>query len=168
MGRVLFPPEIIEIYGPLFFLGGPIQGAPDWQARAIRLIQILDPLVNIACPRKKYRRGTFVYEAQVDWETHYLRRAGEKGVIIFWLAKQAKRTPGRSYAQTTRFEFGEWTARQQFRRAKIIIGIEEGFTNARYIRRRLAQDCPDVQICSSLAETCSKAIELLIAKNFRG
>ena len=168
MGLVLFPPEIKEIRGPVIFLAGPIKGAPDWQAKAIRFIQMIDPRVNIACPRRGRLGKKFVYEEQVDWETHYLRRAGKNGVIIFWLAKQAKRTPGRPYAQTTRVEFGEWKTRHEFTGAKIIVGIEEGFTNAPYIRRRLGQDCPDVQICGTLMETCSKALRLLTAKNFRG
>jgi len=47
---------------------------------------------------------------------------------------------------------------------KIAIGIEEGFTNASYIKRRLLQDCPELDICSSLEETCRIAVDLLYRK----
>src|SRR4051812_20568877 len=100
----LQPPEIIQTDGPIIFLAGPIQGAPDWQSTAAALIHDLDPSVVVASPRRDYPEGTFVYEHQVDWETHYLRTAGRSGVIAFWLAGQTVETPGRAYAQTTRFE----------------------------------------------------------------
>lgn len=158
---VLQPPEIVDVNEPIIFLAGPIQGAPDWQSEAADLIHDIDSAVVVACPRKDYPDGTFVYERQVDWETHYLRRAGETGVIGFWLAAQAEETPGRAYAQTTRFELAEWKMHHQYEGTEITIGIEEGFGNARYIRRRFAQDCPDVKIADTLEELCQNAVDLL-------
>jgi hypothetical protein len=159
--RLLQPPEIIEIDEPIIFLAGPIQGAPDWQQKAARLIHRQAPHIVVASPRKDYLDGTFVHEKQVDWETYNLRAAGKLGVVAFWLAKQTIETPGRAYAQTTRFELAEWKMRHQYEGAKLTLGIEEDFGNERYIRRRFAQDCPDVLITKSLAAMCLNAVDLV-------
>lgn len=159
---VLQPPEIVETDGPVIFLAGPIQGAPDWQTTAANLIHDIDSSIIIASPRKDYPEGEFVYEKQVDWETHFLRAASRNGVIAFWLAAQIEDTPGRSYAQTTRFELAEWKIHHEHDEAKLTIGIEEGFGNARYIRRRFSQDTPDVKIVDSLEEMCKNAVDLAI------
>ncbi len=95
---LLQPPEIVEADGAVIFLAGPIQGAPDWQTEATSIIHDLDSSIIVASPRKDYPEGTFVYENQVDWETHFLREAGRLGVVSFWLAAQAEDTPGRAYA----------------------------------------------------------------------
>lgn len=157
---LLTPPEIVETTGPVIFLAGPIQGGPDWQTVAARLIHDIDPGIIVASPRKDYPEGTFIYERQVDWETHFLRTAGRSGVIAFWLAAQIEETPGRAYAQTTRFELAEWKMRHEYEGTKLTIGIEEGFGNARYIRRRFAQDTPDVLIVDTLEEMSQNAVDL--------
>jgi hypothetical protein len=159
-GRFIQPPEIVETETPVIFLAGPIQGARDWQTDAAELIHTIDADITVASPRKDYPEGTFVYERQVDWETHFLRQAGRNGVIAFWLAAQAVETPGRSYAQTTRFELAEWKMRHEHDSVKLVIGIEEGFGNARYIRRRFSQDAPEVQITDSLEDLCRTAVDL--------
>ncbi len=158
---LLQPPEIIDIEKPVIFLAGPIQGAPDWQSEAAEIIHNHDASIVVASPRKDYPEGTFVYEKQVDWETHFLRIAGRIGVIGFWLAKQTVETPGRAYAQTTRFELAEWKMRHEYDGTKLSLGIEEGFGNARYIRRRFSQDCPDVPITDNLETMCLNAIQLI-------
>ena len=158
---LLQPPEIIEIDEPVIFLAGPIQGAPDWQTLATNTIHDVDASIVVTSPSKNYSEGTFVYEKQVDWETYFLRQAGRIGVIGFWLAAQVESTPQRAYAQTTRFELAEWKMRHQYEGAKLAIGIEKGFGNARYIRRRFTQDCPDVNITDSLTAMCHVAIDLV-------
>jgi hypothetical protein len=159
--KVLRPPEIHPVEDDIIFLAGPIQGAHDWQSEAIEIFSDLATDLTIACPRKDYAEGEFIYEKQVDWETRHLRLAATRGVILFWLAAQTIETPGRSYAQTTRFELAESKMKHQYESVKMVIGIEEGFGNARYIRRRFSQDCPKVPILSSLASTCEVALELL-------
>jgi hypothetical protein len=158
--RVLQPPEIVETDGPVVFLAGPIQGGPNWQEPAAKLIHDIDPYLIVASPRRDYPEGSFVYERQVDWETHFLRTAGRSGVIAFWLAAQVEETPGRSYAQTTRFELAEWKMRHEYDGTKLAIGIEEGFGNERYIRRRFSQDAPDVPIVDSLEALARSAVDL--------
>lgn len=158
---LLTPPEIVETDGPVIFIAGPVQGAPNWQPLAASIIHDLRPEITVASPRKDYPEGTFVYEKQVDWETYFLRKAGETGVVAFWLAGQIEEILGRAYAQTSRFELAEWKMRHQYEGAKLTLGIEKGFGNARYIRRRFAQDCPDVKITDDLVEMCHNAVELI-------
>lgn len=159
--HVLIPPEIIEAQGPVVFLAGPIQGAQDWQSEAINIIQTIDPAIIIASPRRQSLDDAFDPGKQIDWETHYLRRAGKNGVILFWLAKEFEHDPARAYAQTSRFELAEWKVRHECDGAKLVIGIEKGFTGAKYIKRRFSQDCSEVPILDSLEDTCRKALELL-------
>lgn len=158
---LLQPPEITKVEGSVIFLAGPIQGAPEWQHVAAGIIHALNSGLIVASPRKQYVKGEFAYEKQVDWETHFLNRAAKAGGIMFWLAAQVEETPGRAYAQTSRFELGEWKARQEQAGIKLVVGIEEGFGNERYIRRRLGQDCPSVPILSSLRDTCETIVELV-------
>ncbi len=96
----------------------------------------------------------------VDWETFHLRNAGWNGVVLFWLAKEFEHDCKRAYAQTSRFELGEWKVIHERDGSNLVVGIEEGFTGDRYIKRRLPQDCPEVPILSTLEETCEKAVEL--------
>ncbi len=161
MTKILLPPEIKKVNPPLIFLAGPIQGAEHWQNEAIKIIQKLNPNINIASPRRDYLDGEFVYEAQVDWETHYLNEAAQKGLILFWLAKEAEHDGKRSYAQTSRFELAEWKIKHERDRVKLVLGIEDGFTGAQYIRHRFSQDCPEIRILDSLEKTCEMAVKTL-------
>jgi hypothetical protein len=154
---LITPPDYPAIAGPLIFLAGPIQGAPDWQAQAVRLLTKEAPELHIANPRRVCFPDEFVFDQQVDWETHHLRRAATDGVIHFWLANEAEHDCGRSYAQTTRFELAEWKVRHERGGTRLVVGIDSRFAGAKYIRRRFAQDCPDVAICSTLEETCRRA-----------
>jgi len=168
MANIILPPQYLEhIESPLIFLAGPIQGAYDWQSKAIDLISKKAPDLYIASPRRnlraKYSKGDFtaeLYAEQVDWETFHLRKAGENGVVLFWLAKEFEHHCDRAYAQTTRFELAEWKVRHERDKSKLVIGIEEGFTNAKYIRRRFSQDCQDIIIRQTLEDTCNDAINL--------
>lgn len=168
MNKVIEAPNYLAVNGPLIFLAGPIQGAYHWQNNAISIIQTNAPELWIASPRRtvevKYEKGEFtpsMYNEQVDWETHYLRIAGKNGVVMFWLAKEFEHRCDRAYAQTSRFELGEWKIKHEKEEAKLVVGIEDGFTNARYIRRRMMQDCPDIAICETLETTCLAAINLV-------
>jgi hypothetical protein len=87
-GIVILPPDYQDFSGKLIFLAGPIQGAPDWQSEAIRIIQNLAPEVNIASPRKVYLDKTFEYAKQVDWETFHLRKAAETAQLCFGWRKK--------------------------------------------------------------------------------
>ena len=165
--RVIQPPEIEKTQESIIFLAGPIQGANNWQAEAIKTIRRITSGVTVASPNKDYDEGTFVYEKQVDWETEYLKRAAQNGVVMFWLALQndlgSPNDKGfyRAYAQTSRFELGEMKIKHERDGTKLVVGIEKGFGNERYIRRRFAQDCPDVPIHDDLEDTCRSAVKLI-------
>ncbi|MBR9683764.1 hypothetical protein GOV03_04455 [Candidatus Woesearchaeota archaeon] len=162
--KVILPPNYLEnINGRLIFLAGPIQGAYNWQEQAIETLQTLAPELYVASPRRReiIKKGEFtidMYNEQVDWETYHLRKAGENGAILFWLTKESEHICRRAYAQTSRFELAEWKIRHERDGSNLVVGIEEGFSGAKYIQRRLSQDCPDVPICSTLEETCKTAI----------
>jgi len=160
-GKLILAPNFTEVDGPLIFLAGPIQGAKDWQSEAIKITHNINPQINIASPRRENLSKDFIYEKQVDWETHFLRRTAQDGVILFWLSKEFEHNPDRAYAQTSRFEIAEWKVRHERDGVKLVIGIEEGFTGAKYIRRRFGQDCPEVLILNTLEETCKKAVDLI-------
>jgi hypothetical protein len=151
------PPEYPELeYGKkIIFLAGPIQGAPDWQSEAIKLIHRTNPKILVASPRRFHDCYPFVYEQQVDWETYWLNEAH---LIMFWCAKEEKHFCDRSYAQTTRFEIGEWKQKYKNSKTRLVVGVESGFTNERYLKRRFNQDCPDITIHSSLENTCKDAV----------
>jgi hypothetical protein len=157
--NIIHAPSYRDTSEPIIFLAGPIQGAQYWQMEAARLIHAQKPEIVVASPRRPIMPDpTFNYDEQVKWESEYLKRAGENGVILFWLAKEKERIEGRQYAQTTRHEIAEWMVKHQIFGSKIVVGIEEGFMGDRYIRHRLASDCPTVLVHSNLADLCADAV----------
>src|SRR5437763_86015 len=114
---LIVSPEEPGVTGPVIFLAGPIQGAQDWQAEAARLI---GDRVHVANPR----RPVFPADAfgeQVEWESRWLARAK---AILFWLAAEHEHRCDRAYAQTTRFQLGEWITRAS---ARVVIGSNAAF-----------------------------------------
>lgn len=161
---IIIAPEQREVNRPIIFLAGPIQGAEDWQSRAVEIIHNANPKAVVASPRRFSFAKKFNYDEQVDWETDYLEKAGKNGVILFWLAKEAEVVPGRAYAQTSRWELATWKERHLTQGAKLVVGIEEGFSGARYIRKMLTRECPDIPLLSSLDKTCTAALALNAGK----
>ncbi len=161
---IIIAPRYVEVEGPLLFLGGPIRGAVDWQRKATRYIRRRKPELHIASPRRLISiEGDFpeeMYQEQFDWEHYYIKRAGKKGVMVFWLAKERYHKCDRAYAQTTRFEIGEASANHRLTGIKMVVGIEKGFSGGKYIRKTLAKKCPNVPLCDTLEETCEAAIKL--------
>jgi hypothetical protein len=121
--------------------------------------------VEIACPRRDELNGnrspSLAYDEQVDWEHHHLALAAESGVILFWLAREADHFCDRAYAQTTRFELGEAVTLHRWQQAKVVVGIDEGFSGARYLRKTIARKAPGIPLGSSLADTCDAAMKLI-------
>lgn len=157
--QILYPPNIIEVKEPIIFLAGPIQGSSAWHEIAIAHLRLQVNSVCIACPKvQDFNDVHFDFAKQIDWETHYLRQAARYGVILFWLAKESTHLCQRAYAQTTRFELGEWLTRASFDNTALVVGIEEGFSGAKYIRHRLHQQSRSAY--TSLEETCHAAIDL--------
>lgn len=164
MGNVHFPPVVVRPERPVIFLAGPIQGAPDWQQVAIDYIRSHAPDVDVASPRRPNAvKADFAeggYYAQVEWETALLERAVKRGVVLFWGAKEADPIPGRAYAQTTRVEFGIHLVHAMYG-AWLAVGVEEGFSGARYWRYQVNKKTPWINVRSSLEATCADAITLI-------
>ncbi|MBW2966455.1 nucleoside 2-deoxyribosyltransferase domain-containing protein [Candidatus Woesearchaeota archaeon] len=165
-GEIIIVPRYSNVNGPLVFLAGPIQGALEWQDKAIEILRKNAPDLHIASPRRKEEyEGEFtkeMYYEQVDWETHYLNRAAEDGCIMFWLAEEYTHICSRAYAQTSRFELAKWTTKKLYEeRIKIAVGIDEGFSGARYIRYELSKRADEIPILGSLENTCLKTIEMI-------
>lgn len=101
------------------------------------------------------------YHEQVNWGHEHINHAVNYGVMLFWLARPVIRTAEHAYAQTTRFELGEAMAKHIQMGNKVVVGLEEGFGNEKYIRQTLEQKSPNINIMNSLHETVAKAHELL-------
>jgi hypothetical protein len=145
------------------FLAGPILGTWDWQDAAIKLIKasyeddlpstIFNPRRSSFKDLKDFDETTF--NEQVDWEHKNLQNAQDHGIIMFWLANKTIDMPHRNYALTTLFELGEFfKGNRDNDRARVVVGIEPGFTNEQYLRRTISKKSKFVPIFSTLEETC--------------
>jgi hypothetical protein len=152
----------------IVFLAGPIQGAPDWQEDFILKIQ--KELTNIktniniiiASPKRLEKSKDFDYDEQVNWESYYLNKASKQGVIVFWLAKEKEKVEGRSYAQTTRFEIGEWWAKgQSITDFKIVIGSQKEFEGQRYIEKKFKDEYPNFKLNSNIDDMIKDIIKII-------
>lgn len=157
MAEILTPCTYADIAGPLIFLAGPIQGALDWHAEAIARLRA-GGATAVASPKAIEKHD--YYNEQVAWEHHHLERAGRHGVILFWLAREAQHVCDRAYAQTTRFELGEAVTLHRWQGIKVVVGIEDGFSNARYLRLTIAKKAPGIPLCTTLPQTCEVAMLL--------
>lgn len=165
MGKVIICPEFVsDITGPFVFLAGPIQGAPDWQSEAIEILR-KESSINIASPRRiQLSSSDFEekdYYQQINWEHYCLAYARANGVILFWFPREKVHHPERAYAQTSRFELGREFEAHCMKLSRIIVGIEPGFSNERYLRYTISKYSPDIPLCNTLKETCERALEIL-------
>lgn len=168
MSEVYIPTKYIEtnVRHPVIFLGGPIQGADDWQSKATEIIAKENSYIIVASPRGQYLPGEFDYDGQADWETFHLKRAAKNGVIMFWFPKPLEHFPDRAYAQKSRVGLRQWATRHELGGSDMVIGIEEGFSGEKYIRKRLNRDrkkagLEPIPIFSTLEETCRAAVYIL-------
>lgn len=121
------------------FLAGPIQGAPEWQ----HSIEEIKNVIFYSPRRKNY--NNFNYEEQINWERDYMNYSD---VILFWIPEEEEHVEGRSYAQTTRTEFGEYLALGK----KIIFGCYKDFPGKKYFASKLKEYKLDTEVHSSLNE----------------
>jgi calcineurin-like phosphoesterase family protein len=158
----------------VIFLAGPIQGTNMdviWQEELIKKIQNktkdikLNKDIIIASPRRLEKPENFIYDEQVDWETFYLNKAGNDGIIVFWLAEEYEKIEGRSFAQTTRFEIGEWFAKgKNINNFKILIGIDPKFEGSKYISYKFKQEYPELEIQKNLEKLSKEIVSYLKTK----
>ncbi len=152
--RVVTAPDmgpLAELDGPVIYLNGPIQGVENWQQEAIDMLQDLAPDVHVVSPRMQQFSGA--QEAHWIWETAYSERAALDGAILFWLARETRHRCSRSFAAQTRFELGEWAMKSSAGMARLVVGIERGFTGGPYLQRRFTLADPNIPICRTLRQT---------------
>lgn len=166
--REHLPPTYYETGDePGIFFAGPIQGAPDWQAQALEIIDAVPKSDSLHIFNPRARSVTsYSYEDQVAWEKHYLERARDYGAVLFWLAAQDYSLPyesGRAYAQTTRIEFGRAMGWLDYEPTlNIVIGIDSDYRGGseRYIRT-CAEEF-QLEVYSRLEDTCKAAARLAL------
>jgi hypothetical protein len=144
-------------WGPVVYLAGPIQGAQDWQADAINLLGNMAPDLHIASPRATAFVGGA--DRHLAWEQAFIERAAQNGVVLFYCAKEISHRCNRTYAAQMRFELGEWAVKAQAGLARLVVGIEKGFTGGPYLQRRFTLHYPNVVVCRTLRQTCAAAAE---------
>ena len=124
-----------------------------------------DKNIVICSPRRGAMEDTFEYNEQVDWETYHLDLAANHGVLVFWLPIEEEVIEGRSYAQTSRFEIGEWFAKgQSILDFKIVVGIENGFSGARYITKKFEDTYSNIKVNNSFEDLIKDITEKIIEK----
>jgi hypothetical protein len=64
--RVINFPSLGPVDGPLVYLAGPIEGAPDWQSEALERLLALDKSLNVANPRRALAPGEELASEQID------------------------------------------------------------------------------------------------------
>lgn len=149
---------------PFIFLAGPIKSVNNWQDEAIGLFDkllVLDAV--IATPRSKILPLND-FNNQIDWETKYLNLAGKTGVILFWLANEQTHFCERAFAQTTRFELGEWLAKSKTNGASIVVGIDTNFSGAGYLSHRIRENYSHVPLVHTLKDAINTTILQLLNK----
>ena len=135
MTKIITSPEKFEgkkSKNTFIFLGGPIQGAPNWQNKISNDLKEYNNVIITNPRRKSLHEEKFDFNEQVEWETKYLNLAD---IIVFWLPKEEEIIEGRVYGQTTRFEIGEWIGKNSGK--KFVVGIDKDFPMKRYIKTRL-------------------------------
>ncbi|MBX4197699.1 nucleoside 2-deoxyribosyltransferase domain-containing protein [Candidatus Saccharibacteria bacterium] len=161
------PPDLEQIpeNEPAIFLAGPIQGAPDWQDEAYRLITRdykSSDILHVFNPRV-HGELSHGYQKQVHWEKRHLERARSFGVIAFWFAAKNDMLPyekNRAYAQTSRVELGRAFGWKDFdATTQIVLGIEPTYRggNATYFESMAAEY--DMPVYQTLGSLCLAAIE---------
>lgn len=146
----------------IIFLAGPIQGSSDWHEEFIEKLKNIkiDKNIIICSPKRFKKDHNFIYDEQVDWESFYLTLASKQGIIVFWLANEKEKIDGRSYAQTTRFEIGEWWAKgQSIKEFKIVVGAEKEFDGLKYITKKFIDHYPDFNLNSNINDMVNEIIK---------
>ncbi len=173
----------------LYFLAGPIRGAKDWHAEAIRIISKKDPGAYIVCPSRynvnhelykfsfEYTQSVEDFPNQTLWERHFLAQASYYGCVVFWLPEEDKNNPRKKekgpYAQDTYGELGRWSlisAHQLYpinfrydNHINLVIGAEAGFPGLSVIEKNYAADHNleyPYSLVDSLENTVARAVKL--------
>ena len=175
--KILLPDTYVNIpVTRLYFTAGPILGADDWQATAIKLFAQYDSECYIACPcRYDDTHPLYQYRAmppedasehsnQTYWERYYIRMSMHTGCLIFWLPRESRIAPRPKdqgpYAQDTYGEIGRYFTHKIYSpNLQVVLGYEEGFPGIKTIINNLLAESSAWQahIYTSLEETVKAA-----------
>ena len=157
------------------FLAGPIQGALGWHEEAHKIfIEEYNKLdtdlqITIFSPKREtgIEKNFTQYDVQVEWETLYLKKSGEQGVVLFWFANEKEKVylkdgSLRPFGKTSRSEYGEWKARHDILGCDVVLGLDTDWQKEKYFRTRIEQDGSDIPICSTLRETIQETLNKII------
>jgi hypothetical protein len=162
----------------LIYLAGPIEGAVDWQAEAVKVIDgdiPRDRRVHIANPRwtnipRSRRLGP---DEQLTWNKRYYRRAAwlgahGAGAVVVWVVPESEPRPepyprGYAYAEETRATFAELLGMQQTSNGpiNIALGIHPMYEGDLRGYQHAAQEL-DITIHDSLVNVCRAATALIL------
>jgi hypothetical protein len=133
-----------------------VNSAIGWYRKAIKIIKEIDKTIKIACPFKTKNDDKISQDDFIVWEKHFLEKVEKFGVVLFWLSKEFSL----DQISLLLLKLGELKTHYEFKEIKIVIGIEQGFVYEDYLKSKLHQDCPDLDIYSSLREVCLQAVKL--------
>lgn len=158
--KIIVPNTLVEIdplYGPLFFLAGPVRGGEDWQKKAVEELQRYLKQFYVAIPYYHHSREHFPllerkepgiegrFKRQLNWERHYIDLASKNGCLIFWLPEESKinpRLPDEGpYATDTRGEIARASVELKYNpKNRVVAGAEKDFYSLSQIQRNFALD----------------------------
>lgn len=166
-------PQGLELYRNSLsvFLIGPILGTWEWQEYAKNRLQYLadqdqsDLSIIVYNPRqpqftdmRDFTDETFY--SQVNWEHYHIALAGVNGVKMAWLANKTIEL-NRNYCLTTLFEVGEIIGATG-QHKNVVVGIEPGFTNEKYLHYTIAEKAPEIELTNNLDEACELTMQMLL------
>ncbi len=166
-------PQGLDIHNhalPVFLIG-PILGTWEWQEYAKKRLKYLadqdtsDLVIVVYNPRqpqftdmRDFTDDTFY--SQVDWEHYHLALSGVKGVKLAWLANKTIES-NRNYCLTTLFEIGEIIGATG-QHKNVVVGIEPGFTNEKYLHYTIAEKAPEIELANNLDTACDLTMQMLL------
>lgn len=137
------------VTGPSIFLAGPSpRGNMDynWRPQALKFLEHYAFNGTVFVPLQSDWQWLDNYQAQIDWELHYLDLAT---AILFWIPRHLEHLPG----FTTNVEYGMFV-----KSGKIVLGHPKSAPKLGYLNR-LAQ-LNHIPICHNLKATAITAIQL--------
>lgn len=151
--------QIIDPDLPVIYLGGPIDGADDWQQTAISLMSELAPFPIIIANPRSTMPGRVRYEDDIAWALLYQGLARRNGCVLFWFPCRTIICRASCYASTSRQELAEHVTHYQYGSRRLAVGVEPGFDGGRYLQCR-HEKVLDFQ--ETLAQTCHVALSVLV------
>ena len=160
MGIILISPHEENLSGPVVFLAGPIQGAPDWQGDAIAELsknQSIDIISPRAARDERVEMTDEEIVSQAKWQATYIQKTITDGVFLCFFPKAIEENA--QYAQESLLLLGTIIAKVQTQ--SVFVGIEEGFANRHAIVSLLMSHYPSLVIYTTLQSLCDGVLRYI-------